>query len=406
MPNIELSLTDAICARSRPEDREYALRDLRQPGLALRVRPGGARTWVLRVREDRGQVRHSLGPFPDLSVKAARRAAAALLAAGVPSPASSPIGPLFEIFQKEHEARAGVFYKPAGLLTYQTYVRNRLLPAFAGKRVDAITRRDVVRWFEGYSLDYPGGANRALGILGHILGSAKAWGYLPKTWRNPVSGIRMNRRKVVGSFLSEEQMARLGIAFDATIARGCHAAALLRFLTLTGCRVSEAIGLEWRDVLPDCVRLRDSKTGPRDVILGAATRRFLRSQRARLSMRARFSGAPVFPLEGGQKYEAVRSVWFQLRKEAGLPATFRIHDLRHSFASHAIMSGETLFSTSRLLGHSRVQMTARYAHLADDALLAAAEKIGTLLLRQLPVRARATASPDAADTERIEERLV
>jgi hypothetical protein len=214
MANIELSLADAICARARPEDREYVLRDLRQPGLALRVRPGGARTWVLRVREERGQVRHTLGSFPTLNVKAARRAATALLAAGMPVPALVPSGPLFEVFQREHEARAGAFYKPAGLATYRVYIRKRLLPAFAGKRIDAITRQDVVRWFERYSLDYPGGANRALGILGHILGRAKAWGYLPKDWRNPVTGVRMNRRRVVGSFLSEEEMARDHVGGD------------------------------------------------------------------------------------------------------------------------------------------------------------------------------------------------
>jgi integrase len=68
--------------------------------------------------------------------------------------------------------------------------------------------------------------------------------------------------------------------------------------------------------------------------------------------------------------------------EAGLPPKLRLHDLRHSFASHAVMSGETLFSTSKLLGHSRIQMTARYAHLSDTSLAAAAEKVGRLILAQ------------------------
>jgi integrase len=228
-----------------------------------------------------------------------------------------------------------------------------------------------------------GGANRALGILCHILGRAKAWGYVPDGWRNPATGVRINRRRKVGTFLSEDQMTRLGQVLDTRIGEGCAASALLRFLTLTGCRVSEAVNLEWQDVLPDRLRLRDSKTGPRDVPLGLPVRRFLKEHRAGLVKRGLSRARPVFPMFGGQRYEGGRSVWFAIRREAHLPPSLRIHDLRHSFASHAVMSGETLFATSRLLGHSRIQMTARYAHLADEALSVAVDKIGTLLLAQI-----------------------
>jgi integrase len=382
MANLRLPLTDAICAQAKGEAREYALRDMRQPGLSLRVQPCGARSWITRTRMNGKAVRHSLGTFPETPVKAARQIAAALIAAdAAPPPAPSP-SPLFEIFQPEHETRCGAFYKPQGLHTYRGYVRRQLLPAFAGKPLDAITRQDVMRWFERYSAASPGAANRALGILGHILGRAKAWGYMPDGWRNPVTGIRMNRRNVVGTFLSEDQMGRLGALLAVRMTEGCNASALLHFLTLTGCRVSEAINLEWRDVLPDRLRLRDSKTGPRDVPLGLAVRRFFKAHRSSAPNNARTPPSPVFALAERQGYETVRKVWMQIRKQAGLSTTLRIHDLRHSFASHAIMSGETLFLTSRLLGHSRIQMTARYAHLADAALLSNAEKIGEAITRR------------------------
>lgn len=393
MANLRLPLTDSICLRAKPEPREYALRDVRQPGLALRVQPCAARSWIMRVRQNGKPVRHMLGTFPDMTVKEARRIAAALLSAGAEPPAPVATAPLFSVFQTEYETRCGAFYKATGLRTYRSYVRNELMPSFGHKRLDAITRQDVVRWFEDYSQRRPGGANRALGILGAMLGRAKAWGHLPEGWRNPVPGIRANRRKVIGTFLSVGQMERLGAVFDARMAEGCGASALLRFLTLTGCRVSEAVDLEWQDVLTDRLRLRDSKTGPRDVLLGIPVRHFLRAHRASLPRRARGSVSPVFPLAGGQGYETVRSAWMVIRQEAKLPPTLRIHDLRHSFASHAAMSGETLFSTSKLLGHSRVQMTARYAHLADSALLAASEKIGAIIegmtIGKAPARAGA-----------------
>lgn len=393
MPNLRLSLTDGICARAKPEAREYALRDTRVPGLALRVQRGGARSWTFRARVGEKSVRHLLGAFPETSVKEARQIANALLAGDTEAPKPNFTAPLFEVFQAEHETRCGAFYKAEGLRAYRAYVRCELLPAFSGKRLDAITRQDVVRWFEGYSVRRPGGANRALGILGAMLGRAKAWGFMPEGWRNPVSGIAMNRRQHLGTFLSEDQMARLGAILDARIAEDCGASALLRFLTLTGCRVSEAVDLQWRDVVTDRLRLRDSKTGPRDVVLGHPVRRFLKAHRAALPRRARAANAPVFPLMGGQCYEAVRPIWKAIRREAELPPTLRIHDLRHSFASHAVMSGETLFATSRLLGHSRVQMTARYAHLADGTLLEAAEKIGALILAQADTTSRRSPSP-------------
>jgi integrase len=382
MANPRLSLTDSACARAKPKEREYALYDTRMPGLALRVRPCGSRTWVIRLYEGGRQGRRLLGTFPETPVKVARQIAAALLAATMEAPPPPSVAPLFEVFQAEHETRCEAFYKPEGLRAYRSYVRCELLPAFSGKRLDAITRQDVLRWFEGYSARKPGGANRALGILGQMLGRAKAWGHMTATWRNPVTGIRMNRRKVVGSFLSEDQMTRLGEVLDTRMAEGCTASALLRFLTLTGCRVSEAVNLEWRDVLPDRLRLRDSKTGPRDVPLGAPVRRFIARHRNALRRAERGPSRPAFPLPYRQHYESVRSAWLAIRTEAGLPAKLRIHDLRHSVASHAVMSGETLLTTSRLLGHARVQMTARYAHLADIALLAMAEKIGIMLLAQ------------------------
>lgn len=386
MPNLRLPLTDAICAKIRPEMQEYALRDERQPGLVLRVQPCGSRSWTLRARVGGKAVRYSLGSFPTLKVRAARQIASALLAGDAQAPSAPSAAPLFEEFQSEHERRSGAFYKPQGLRTYRSYVRCELLPAFGGKRLDAITRHDVVRWFEGYGLRRPGGANRALSILVHMFGRAKAWGYLPKDWRSPTTGIKLNRRKVVGTFLSEDQMTRLGLAIDRRVAQGCTASAILRFLTLTGCRVSEATNLEWPDVMPDRLQLRDSKTGPRDVPLGSPVRRFLKEHKADLGKRDLGRLRHVFPLFGGQRYESVRSAWLAIRREAELPSILRIHDLRHSFASHAVMSGETLFSTSKLLGHSRIQMTARYAHLADAALLSNAEKIGSLLLRQVGAR--------------------
>ena len=70
--------------------------------------------------------------------------------------------------------------------------------------------------------------------------------------------------------------------------------------------------------------------------------------------------------------------WRRVRKAAGL-GDVRIHDLRHTFASEAVMGGESLPMVGRILGHTQAQTTARYAHLADDPLQKASERIASSL---------------------------
>ena len=69
------------------------------------------------------------------------------------------------------------------------------------------------------------------------------------------------------------------------------------------------------------------------------------------------------------------TLWYRARKEAGIEDV-RLHDLRHTFASHAVMSGVPLPIIAKLLGHSRCSMTLRYAHVHDKDVEAAAERTG------------------------------
>ena len=73
-----------------------------------------------------------------------------------------------------------------------------------------------------------------------------------------------------------------------------------------------------------------------------------------------------------------RQSWSTIKKEAGLE-DFRIHDLRHSFASFLASSGQSLIVIGALLGHTQPATTARYAHLLDDPLRAATDRVGSLM---------------------------
>ena len=115
--------------------------------------------------------------------------------------------------------------------------------------------------------------------------------------------------------------------------------------------------------------LTDSKTGAKVVHLGEPARAVLRGV-------ARKEGNPwvITGRRPGRRLASLHFPWGRIRKRAGLDDV-RLHDLRHSFASGGLLVGEGLPMIGKLLGHSQVQTTARYAHLADDPAKAAANRI-------------------------------
>ncbi|MBU6994220.1 site-specific integrase [Ferrovum myxofaciens] len=75
--------------------------------------------------------------------------------------------------------------------------------------------------------------------------------------------------------------------------------------------------------------------------------------------------------------------WNSARKRAGL-AEVRIHDLRHSFASFLVNAGRSLYEVQKILGHTQIKTTQRYAHLSQDTLLDAANEVSKAVPLTLP----------------------
>ena len=148
----------------------------------------------------------------------------------------------------------------------------------------------------------------------------------------------------------------------------------VRLLALTGCRRSEVLDLRWRDIGAVAINLADGKTGPRAVPLGEAARTHIEALPVERS-----PNAFLFPSHAqGRHPHSLRNCWRAVCEDAKL-GKLRLHDLRHTGASHAVMSGENLPLVGRLLGHRRHATTAGYAHLVDDHLIEAAERIGNII---------------------------
>ncbi len=362
-----MKLTDAAIARLRPRVREYTLWDSRVAGLGVRVRPSGGRSYVLLLDRGGRTRRVSLGPVGVRSLEEVRRECHARRANPEPEKTAAPPVPTFRHFvsgpwKEAHFDR----YKPSGQRTASGTLRRQLLPAFGAKPLDRITPAQVEHWFGRYSRTAPGGANRALDILNQIMSYAVACGHVEAS---PTGSIRRNRRPALTRFLSREEVARLHDVLDG-MTRDRQQADIIRLLLLTGCRRGEIVGLRWSEVQDGMLALADSKTGPRTVPLGSRAR-------AILSRQPRGESPFVFPSprDPARPRGPELSLWYRVRREAGIEDC-RLHDLRHTVASHAVMNGVPLPVVSRLLGHSNVQMTLRYAHLADRDIEAAAERVG------------------------------
>ena len=360
-------LTDAKIAALRPHEREYTVWDDRISGLGVRVRPSGHRSYVF-LRNGR---KASLGPAALKAVDEARRECL-----GAVAPAET--APSFEDFvANQWKAACYRHYKPSTQQRVSIALNNQLLPTFGSTPLDRITAAEVVRWFDRYSGTAPGGANRTLDFFLQIMNHAIMRGH---TERNPAQGIRRNKRPRLTRFLSREELRRLHAELD-DCGRGTASrrqqADIVRLLLATGSRKSEILGLQWREVDETALNLADSKTGPRKVFLNAQARAVLKRQ-------PRTESPYVFPSpsDPARPRSHVLALWREIRKRAGIEDV-RLHDLRHTFASHAVMQGVPLPVVARLLGHRNVRMTLRYAHVADKDIEAAAERIGAVIARTL-----------------------
>ena len=365
-----IRLTDAAVARLRPREREYTVWDIRVPGLGVRVRPSGGRSYVL-LRDVGGRSRRvSIGSVSTMTVAEARRECLVRQASPEPGGASGPTrAPLFRDFVSGEwrEAHFGG-YKPSTRRTATRLLERRLLPAFGSKPLDRIAPARIGRWFDAFSRTAPGNANHALDLLRQIMNYAVARGHVET---NPARGIQRNRRTPLTRFLSRDEIARLHEALDRqTRKTNREQADIIRLLLLTGCRRGEIVRLRWSEVDGDRLVLGDGKTGPRTVPLNTQARTILERQ-------PRSGGAFVFPSPRDPSRPRGRNLalWYRVRRQAGIEDV-RLHDLRHTHASHAVMNGVPLPVVSRLLGHSNVRMTLRYAHLGDRDIEAAAERVG------------------------------
>ena len=364
-------------------EREAVFWDHELSGFGVRVYPSGTKVYLVQTRSGGKSRRVTIGRHGVLSAEQARRKAAQVIASiksgGEPArPQSWPdAGPtIAEVADRYLKEHVTVRCKPSTARACRYTLDRYLLPVFGARPVGTIGREEVA------ALQYrlhktPIMANRVIDMLSRLFNTAEAWGIAPEGG-NPCRYVQKYKERSCERFLSEEEFCRLGRVLDEVEAEGrvsANAVAAIRLLMLTGCRRGEIVTLRWEDVDLEAgeLRLRDAKTGPRQVALSPAAVRVL-------SAIPRVVDTPwvIAGRKPGTRIANLNASWLVVRARAGLEDV-RLHDLRHSFASRALALGESLSMIGKLLGHRKVQTTARYAHLAQDSVKASAARVAESL---------------------------
>lgn len=373
-------LTQASVAALAPEHGAYEIRDTALPGFAVRVEASGIKSYKAMF----GRRTRTIGRSNVMPVAAAREEARRWLMAWqsgrdapldqLPTaPGSARTPTLAQFIEDRYDAHLRAHARDAdGMLD-----RIARMP-FGPTPLDRIDPSAVDAW---RTKRLAAGAskatiNRDVGALRAALSRAVEWELIelhPLARLKPLPIDRKGRTR----FLSDAEVQRFLTALEAPDPqRPAYLRPAVMLMLYAGLRRGEALGLRMRDVdlsrntlMVAGHRAKSGQTRhvPMNPALAATMRDFIKAHRL-----ADLPDARLFEVR------SIRRSWSRLMKQAGLDAEVTPHVLRHSFASHLVMSGAPIRTVQSLLGHSTVALTERYSHLAPEHMQAAVDRLPVL----------------------------
>lgn len=381
MVTLSKTRVEAFEARSR----DYFVWDDDVAGFGVRILPSGKRTYMVQYRAGGRTRRVKIGPHGVLTAEEARKRAKELLgavakgnnpAAVIEEHRRAPtVKNIAERFMDEHVLKR---CKPSTHRDYASMLKNPILPRLGSFKIVDVTRADISELHNAMRKT-PYQANRVLSVLSKMFNLCEVWGLRPDG-SNPCRHVKKYREERRERYLTPNELERVSIVLrDAEAAKSLslyHIAAF-RLLILTGCRLGEIQTLQWSFIRGGYMNLPDSKTGARRIPLTPEAQ-------AILNALPQIDGNP-YVIAGevdGKHAVNLEKSWRHIRTRAKLPEV-RIHDLRHTYASLMLQGGMPITTLQKLLGHTQISTTMRYAHLDDATVLEAAAygaaKIGGMM---------------------------
>ena len=345
-------------------DHDYIVWDGELPGFGVRVRPTGAKSYVVQYRAGRGRKapsrRMTIATVSKLPAEEARGIAKRIIGdvARNDDPAADRTRQRREMTIREVAAlyladHVKAHNKPSWAREIELILSARILPAFGTRRIGDLSRAEIKRWHSGMAAS-PYRANRCLAVLRKMLSLAH------REWElrgdNPATGIKPFPERRRERFFGPEELKAIG-QWLSQVERDSseHQAFILatRLMLLTGMRLGEVSTVRWLDVdlAANLMRLQDAKSGPRVVPLNSQAVAFLANVRVR--------GTYVCGLGVGNRVMTrfdYHAFWRRLVADTRL-VDARPHDCRHTVATLGAMAGGTAFTLRDLLGHKTVAVS-------------------------------------------------
>ena len=414
-----IKLTEKVLREAVPiVGRDYQIFDMDVRGFAVCIYRGGGRAFTLDYRHAGRQRRMTFGRWPEWSVSAARDRAKEIRreidAGGDPlaqrgALREAPrVNDLIERYCAQHLPKLA----ERNAADQRSALAKMVAPVWGRKLVTEITSTDVDKLLtkvaEGRARPHkekpnnrarklqpakptPVRANRVGEVLRKMFTLAVEWGWCTD---NPAQRFHRRIETPRERFLSKDEIASLAATLDAAEDR--RAADIIRMCMLTGGRLGEVRQsrfeqfnleqLSWSKP-PMMTKQRRAHRVP----ISDETAAIVRQRQLLVP-----SGTPwLFPGDvPGQPVQEVRRFWAQIQKQCGLEEV-HIHDLRHTFASLLVNGGASLEMIGKLLGHSQMQTTLRYAHLMDSPLRAGVDAVASAF-RPKPRLVHVAGDPDKA----------
>ncbi len=415
MPSLKAKLTQNYVDSVEAKDKRFVIWDSEISAFGLRVMPSSVKSYILRYRVGQGRLAKgrtiTLGRSTDLRCEAARAKAKDFRSEARigrdpeadrrrDELAILKVSELIEDWGREaapFNRRTGAPRKPDRYNSDIRLLRAHVGPIIGIKRITEITRYDITRLRDaitngetrltrktkprGISKFTGGGgtARHTIAMLKSVFAYAIDRELLDK---NPCHGVKLQPIVQRERYLTQAEARRLGDALAEWEARGeaLNAIRIIRLLSLTGARRGEILELRWSEIDFErgFLRLDATKSGKSIRPISGAAQKLLAEA-------PREHSIWVFPdAKGNGPYQGLPKIWNKVREEADLE-DFRMHDLRHSFASFGAANGLSLPVIGALLGHKNVSTTQRYAHLTDIAARQAADEVADIVAAALGV---------------------